>query len=162
MSCATTKLLMPGVTRLRDLRAAGALMLVEHRVKLDPWIPGGFGTADAVLYKGRHMLVNDLKFGRGEVEAKDNLQLIIYALGCLQPATRTITVEIDAPRAVSSKWTIDRDELVARGAEISRAALATEKPNAPRIAGKKQCQWCDASNVCPESSAMLIDKLPSY
>lgn len=154
--CPTTQLLMPGVARLRALREAGALMLIEHRVKLDPWIPGGYGTADAVVYHRDKLLVNDLKFGLGVVDAEANDQLIIYALGCLTPKVRYITLEIDAPRARSSKWTTTRAELVARGAQIHAAALATESPEAPRLPGSRQCKWCDAAHVCPEKNADLM------
>jgi len=154
--CEMTKLLMPGVTRLRALRAAGALMLIEHRVSLDPWVPGGYGTADAVVYHREKLLVNDLKFGLTPVSAENNLQLIIYALGLLKPQTRTITIEIDAPRAVSGKWTTTRHDLVARGAQIHAAALATEEPMAPRLPGAEQCKYCDAKSVCNEYTEFLL------
>lgn len=151
---------MPGVQRLLELQRRGARMLVEHRVSLDPWIPGGFGTSDAVLYAGHRLLVNDLKYGFGPVDAEANTQLIIYALGCLRPETREITIEIDAPRAKSGKWTTTRADLVERGSLIHAAALATEDPKAPRSPGPKQCKWCDAAKICPEKNAELLDLLP--
>ena len=150
---AMSLLLKRGVNYLLGL---GGQRLIEHRFSLDPWIPGGSGTSDAVVHRGAATLVNDLKYGVQPVQAKDNKQLMIYALGAMRPGTRTVTLQIDAPRAVSSQHSISREDLLDFGSTVARAAIATESKDAPRIAGDKQCQWCDARTVCPEYATTIM------
>jgi hypothetical protein len=68
------------------------------------------GTADAVLVDGDHLILVDLKTGRVPVEAKDNKQLLTYALGVMRqfnaPASIQCTMHIFQPRAGHSKWTV--------------------------------------------------------
>lgn len=62
----------------------GATLLVEQPVDYSAYAPGGFGTADAVLIAPGRLTVYDLKYGKGlKVEAADNPQLRLYALGAL-------------------------------------------------------------------------------
>ena len=57
-------------------------MFSEQRVEFDEWVPGGFGTADAVIIQDGLCTVVDLKYGKGvPVSAENNPQLKLYALG---------------------------------------------------------------------------------
>ena len=67
--------------------AEGNYMHVEQRVSFDHVVPGGFGTNDVSILTrdGLELQVHDLKFGRGvQVDAEDNKQLMLYALGALK------------------------------------------------------------------------------
>jgi hypothetical protein len=56
--------------------------LFEQRVDFSDWVPDGFGTSDVVILSERSIHIIDLKYGKGiPVEAKDNTQLRLYALG---------------------------------------------------------------------------------
>lgn len=66
--------------------AVGGTLLVEKQVDYSPRLGvkpvEGFGTTDAGILYSNEMGVHDLKFGQGEVvEAVDNWQLMLYALG---------------------------------------------------------------------------------
>lgn len=59
-----------------------AELLIEARLKLSEFIPGGFGSSDAVLIYGDTLEVFDLKYGKGvKVYAEENAQMMCYALG---------------------------------------------------------------------------------
>ncbi len=59
-----------------------AFLEVEQRVNLNRWIPGSFGTADAVIVAEPTLYVFDFKYGKGHrVSAEDNPQMKAYALG---------------------------------------------------------------------------------
>lgn len=148
--------LQPGIDWIRERVPAGAPMMVEQRVRLDPWLPGQFGTIDCAFVwtapSGvRELILSDLKFGFGAVEAENNLQQQIYALGALALLygdsrdrwPTCIRIVIDQPRKGGLKeWTIDLSGLVlfgdwiaARGAE----ALSGEGVFRP---SPKACEWC--------------------
>lgn len=81
-----------------------AVILLEQRLDFSDWVPEGFGTGDLVIVANKRCTVRDLKFGKGvRVDAEDNTQLFMYALGAIA-AYRGIydfdevVVEIDQPR----------------------------------------------------------------
>ena len=62
----------------------GAELFIEQRVDFSHIVPGGFGTCDAVIIGDGIMHVIDFKYGQGvQVDATDNPQLRLYALGAL-------------------------------------------------------------------------------
>ena len=61
---------------------ADAQLLVETRLDFSEWVPEAFGTGDAVIIADSILDISDFKYGKGvRVEAKDNPQMKIYALG---------------------------------------------------------------------------------
>lgn len=128
-----------------------------------------FGTADLVAIQelantDEHMLIiGDLKTGRHRVEAKENKQLMLYALGVYRRLKRrynitTVRLVIFQPYAGgASEWDISVEglELFAKFAQ-KRALLALDaysrgKKNLkasdfkPSVDG---CQWCRFSEQC--------------
>lgn len=111
--------LQPGIDWIRE-RAGDGVMMIEQRVALDPWLPGQFGTVDCAFVwiapdGVKELVLSDLKYGFGPVEAERNLQQMIYALGVIRllygdstdrwPAR--VRVVIDQPRKGGLKeWTI--------------------------------------------------------
>ena len=152
--------LRPGV---EDLLATDGTLHVEVRLDLGPWIAEGFGTSDAVVCYENTLIVNDLKFGSGvPVSAKDNRQLMIYALGALalHPTAQTIILDIDQPRTgdgSGSTARISRAELDAFGVRVRAAAMRANAPDAPLIPGDKACKWCPAKGACPALAAKAMD-----
>lgn len=132
----------------------------------------GFGTSDTIIVKSAHRLlqVHDLKYGRGdEVEATDNRQMRLYALGALdyvQPMGLEITdfdrvlMVIHQPRVQTApkEWEISVAELLefakeARtGAErVIDAMLEYPSPDWHERftkADTKACKYCRAKATC--------------
>lgn len=148
---------------------------LEMRVNLTEVLHPGyegvetFGTADLVAVQElanteEHMLIiGDLKTGRHRVEAKENKQLMLYALGVYRRLRRrynitTVRLVIFQPYAGgASEWDISVEglELFAKFAQ-KRALLALDayfrgKKNLkasdfkPSVDG---CQWCRFSEQC--------------
>lgn len=148
---------------------------LEMRVNLTEVLHPGyegvetFGTADLVAVQelantDEHILnVTDLKTGRHRVEAKENKQLMLYALGVYRRLKRrynitTVRLVIFQPYAGgASEWDISVEglELFAKFAQ-KRALLALDayfrgKKNLkasdfkPSVDG---CQWCRFSEQC--------------
>lgn len=132
--------------------------LFEQRVDFSLWVPGGFGTCDCFVLNSDIATVADLKYGKGvRVDAEDNTQMMLYALGCLSDfefmfnTIETFKLVIVQPRMDHiSEWEISRDDLLAFGDVVEkRAKLALgESPTA--IPGEKQCRFCNAKATCRE------------
>ena len=66
------------------MKGGEVVQRVEQRIDLNDYIPGGFGTADFLLFHpdSGTLVVVDLKYGKGvQVFAENNGQGMIYALG---------------------------------------------------------------------------------
>ncbi|MGV0982369.1 MAG: DUF2800 domain-containing protein [Polynucleobacter sp.] len=140
-----------------------ALQWIEEKVDLSDalGIDDQFGTSDAINYcpATKHLSVHDLKFGIGErVDAPDNWQLILYALGAVLllmdqgHEVETVALTIHQPRLnhrSSALYTCDDilefgmyAALRAQRAETIRlAGLATANPD-DWHADSKTCRWC--------------------
>lgn len=131
--------------------------LVEIRFDLTEWVPGGFGTSDFTSVNDEVLHTVDLKFGKGvKVDAKDNPQTRLYALGAYQalkslyPKIERVQMHIVQPRL---DWIVHEELSVQEllewaEVEVRPAAQAAIQPEAPRRPGDKQCQWCRAKAVC--------------
>lgn len=127
-----------------------------------------FGTADLVAVMpradGEHMLIiGDLKTGRHRVEAKENKQLMLYALGVMRRLRRKyditlVRLVIFQPYAGGeSEWDISPEALEQFGKfAATRAVMALDafykgKKNL-KIADFKPsadaCQWCRFAEKC--------------
>lgn len=169
------------VDYVRAIEATGHGLAVEQRVDFSQTLglePGeGFGTADAVLFGDGHLTVVDLKFGKGvRVDAEENPQLMLYALGAMETfgdlfgPFETVTVAIHQPRIVAgvSVWHTDVARLEEFAREMATAAIdvkaalrakaadwKTVKAEAFLQPGEKTCQWCKAKATCPALSAFV-------
>lgn len=60
------------------------IVLVEQRLDFSNYVPDGFGTGDCLIIADKTLHIIDLKYGRGVlVNAEDNPQMMLYALGAL-------------------------------------------------------------------------------
>lgn len=153
--------LRPGIERLREDVGLNGTLLVEQKYNLSAWMPGSWGTADAVITKGDLLIVDDLKYGMGiPVEAERNRQLMIYALRALvnHKAAKTVRLRIDQPRVAGggSTWELPAEELRAFGDEVRAAAAATKVKDAPLVPSEKGCKWCPVAAQCPALAAQSL------
>ncbi len=86
-------------------RVGHGMLLTEQKVDLSEWLgPEQFGTADAVIIdtERKRLIVEDLKFGRGErvyaseQDGTPNKQLALYALGALRIAELFVEISLTA------------------------------------------------------------------
>lgn len=140
---------------VRQLSAGSDLTLIEQRVDYSPWVPGGFGTADAIILRGNTLHVVDLKYGRGvQVFADNNPQAMLYALGAYNEIghiadIQTIHISIVQPRLDHiSEWEIDLDALLRWAEWVTQRAEVTQADDAPRSPGEAQCRFCKAKAAC--------------
>lgn len=156
---------------VRDV-AAGHELLLEQRLGISRWVPEAFGTSDAVILREDGELhICDLKFGRGvKVDAEENKQMILYALGALDQFAvlmdfERVRMTIHQPRLNHvSEWAITVDELRERGARLKEAAdraylyVDSETPPVPSDFGpsEKACRFCKARAKCPAAAAEVV------
>lgn len=144
------------VLYVRSQIGEGDTPLFEQRVDYSDWAPDGFGTADVVVLSKHKVRVIDLKFGKGiPVEAKDNPQLRLYALGAWSkfkedyPDIKEVEYTIVQPRL---------DSITSDGTSVAKLidwANYFVKPKAKKawsgsgefVAGD-HCQFCRAKATC--------------
>lgn len=165
---------------VREYAEGGALM-VEQRVPISSWTgeEGAGGTSDAVIIDTAQeaLTVVDLKYGMGvKVDATDNPQLQMYALGALEEFGilgdfSYVTMVIHQPRLNHvSEWSIPVPQLREFGEEVHRAAGAVALAHTldftdlsdPLVAGmfnpgEKQCKFCKAKATCPALRAEVTE-----
>ena len=135
--------------------AGGAELMIEQRVDYSEWVPGGFGTSDAVIISEDTIEIIDLKYGQGiRVDAKGNSQMRLYALGAFEIFGDlydfdNVRMTIVQPRLdhVSSEDLTVKDLLKWADEVVVPAAKASEQPDAPTHAGD-WCRWCPGKAVC--------------
>lgn len=130
-------------------------VLIEQRLDFSHIVPGGFGTGDAVIIAEPTLQIIDLKYGQGVlVEAEQNPQLMLYALGALHAFgslydIETVAVTIYQPR----RGNVDTWETSV--AELEHWAETEVKPKAELAsAGEGEfcpgswCQFCKITPTC--------------
>lgn len=136
------------------------LTLTDELSRIDPDLGG---TADYVRYRAseKHMRVFDFKYGSGVfVDAEDNEQMKVYALGALLQVLKEghlvtdITATIVQPRFEGAKpvrdWHFKAMELLDFAADLQDAAMASREPNPKLVAGPHCEPFCPKRRTCPE------------
>lgn len=127
----------------------------ERRLRYDRWVPGGFGTVDAVSFHDGVIYIVDLKYGKGiRVDAENNKQLMLYALGAydeirlLEDITDVVLTIVQPRLDHISEWRLPIGDLLRFGKEARQAAKRALRPDAERIPGEAQCRFCKAKATC--------------
>lgn len=157
------------------------IMLVELSHNLSVLFPDLFGTADCVLISSdmKQLAVWDFKFGKTPVEVYENKQLMYYALIAINflfekkddfdnpilfgwhQTLEQIDLVICQPRGGHKEgpirlWSLMAPRLDEFAKEVTEAAEATAKPDAPLVAGD-HCKFCNAMTICPAFSQQIDD-----
>ncbi|CDL85386.1 DUF2800 domain-containing protein [Xenorhabdus szentirmaii] len=150
--------------------AQGKELLIEQRVDFSEVIgvENSFGTADAIIINGSELQIHDLKYGKGvKVDAEENEQLMLYALGALDQFDmlydfETVRLFIHQPRLNHiSEWAVNVENLRQFGARAKDAAASVitifniaqcegtdTLPPDTFTPGEKQCRFCKANTLC--------------
>lgn len=135
-------------------------LFIEQKLDMTRYIPEGFGTADAIviLPEQRKIIFNDLKYGKGiRVEAKQNSQLKIYALGVLETmefifgegAFDLIETNIYQPRIDNiSGYSYTVAELIDWAETKLKPAAALAFDGEGEFKAGTHCYWCRAKATC--------------
>jgi len=128
---------------------------IERKVDYSAYVPDGFGTSDCIIIGGRQLHVIDYKHGKGvPVEAEDNPQMKLYALGALRAYEmlydiETVHLSIVQPRVWDrpSEWSISAADLRAWGESIKPIAQQAHAGEGEYTVGE-HCGFCRARNTC--------------
>jgi len=151
---------------LEQLAASkGGTLIIEEKVNFSAYVPEGYGTCDAIILPVAAQYLNpsetyilkvtDLKYGKGvQVDAEDNSQLKLYALGAY--LRYSLTHEIDIIRLTIvqprldhiSTWDITVEDLL-NWAKNELAPLAQKafKGEGELKAGS-HCRFCKVAPKC--------------
>ena len=127
------------------------------------------GTVDITIFSGdsKTLELMDYKGGMNPTDAREQLEQYavgvvseIQAKGHLAPIHIILTViqpklRMKGMNPISSR-TIDLGELMKIKDQIKREAAATDAPDAPLVAGDKQCKYCAHAGACTALSAKAL------
>lgn len=159
------EMVMEHLQRLRATDPAAQVFVEEH-VDFSEYVPGGFGTSDAIVIGDDEMVVCDFKYGKGvEVSAESNTQLMCYALGSylllghIFEVSRILLV-IYQPRISNySSWEISAaDLMIWAETELKPKALLADAGEGEFAAGD-WCRFCKARSTCRERAQKNLEMM---
>lgn len=131
---------------------------IEKKVDISEYVPECFGTADCLLIGGDVIHVIDFKYGKspsGRVEAENNLQMQLYALGAWTASRMLYRVDrirmsIVQPRLPDgiTEWEIPLEKLLETGEWIRERAQLAWKGEGEYHPDEKTCRFCRAKSRC--------------
>lgn len=164
--------------------ADGWQLLVEQRVDFSTLIgiANQFGTADVILISpdGKHVSVEDLKYGRGhKVYPDNNHQMLTYAAGVIETFDgllgefETFSLRVHQPRLnfeAATEKTLTREDVLEHARKMKVAAAANAFCIARKLDGNllnqaeynpgaKQCLWCKHKPNCAAYEKMVMDEV---
>lgn len=128
---------------------------IEQRLDFSCYVPHGFGTGDCIIIADKTLHIIDFKYGQGVlVEAEQNPQMMLYALGALRIYDTLYDIEdvamtIYQPRRENiSTWTISVADLKtwAENVLVPKAMLAFEGQG--EYMPGPWCTFCKAAVKC--------------
>lgn len=139
------------------------VVLIEQRLDYSKYVEEGFGTGDCVIIADGTLHIVDYKHGRGVlVEADDNPQMKLYALGALELFDciydiDTVSMTIYQPRRSNvSTFTIPKDELY----EWADQVLAPTAELSFNGDGEYHCgEWCQ---FCKAKADAVKEPTPTW
>jgi hypothetical protein len=142
---------------LEQMNKAGhdPVIHIEQRVDFSRYVPEGFGTADCIIIADGTLHIVDFKYGRGHlVEAEDNPQLKLYALGALEAFDMlydisSVSMSIFQPRReYVSTWTVFKESLYNWAEEVLKPAAEKAFKGEGEYCAGDHCLFCRAAVNC--------------
>ena len=140
------------------------VILIEQRLDYSRFVESGFGTGDCVIVADGTLTIVDYKHGRGIlVEADNNPQMMLYALGALEIFDgiydiETVCMTIYQPRRSSvSTFTLSKEDLYQWAEDtLTPAAELAYAGNGNYQCGE-WCQFCKAKHDCRERAEYNLE-----
>lgn len=134
---------------------AKPFIAVEQRIDFSKYVPEGFGTADCILISGDTLQVIDFKYGKGvKVEAEDNPQMKLYALGVLEQYgmfynIKYVKMSIIQPRLDNiSTYEIPIEPLLEWGEKVVKPQAQKAFMGIGDFVQGDHCKFCRAKGAC--------------
>lgn len=134
-------------------------IVAEKKVDFSQFVPEGFGTADCLIMTPDALHVVDFKYGKGvPVDAKDNPQLKLYALGALSEygllyQFKTIHIHIVQPRLkILGTDTFSRTALTEWGNSVVKPKAKEAFDGPGEFHPGDHCRFCRARAQCKARS----------
>jgi hypothetical protein len=136
---------------------ADPVVLIEQRLDFSKYVEGGFGTGDCVVIADGTLHIVDYKHGQGVlVEAEDNPQMKLYALGALELFDGIydidrISMAIYQPRRDNiSTHTVFKESLYQWADEVLKPAAELAFNGGGEYQCGDWCRFCRARAECRE------------
>lgn len=134
---------------------ADPIINIEQRLDFSCYVPDGFGTGDCVIISDQTLHIIDFKYGRGVlVEAENNPQMMLYALGALHVYDSLYDIEevamiVYQPRRENiGTWTIPVGDLKAWAENtLKPKAILAYEGKGDYLPGP-WCTFCRAAIKC--------------
>ena len=131
------------------------IVLIEQHLDFSCYVPDGFGTGDCIIISDDRLHIIDFKYGMGVlVEAEENPQMKLYALGALQIYDalydiNEVSMTIFQPRRENvSTWTIPVTELKEWAEEELRPKAEMAFEGQGEYVPGEWCTFCRAAVRC--------------
>jgi len=131
------------------------LVLIEQRLDFTKYVPDGFGTGDSLIIADGTLHIIDFKYGQGVlVNAEDNPQMKLYALGALELFDgiydiNTVAMTIYQPRRENvSTFTVFKESLYQWAEEILKPIAELAFAGDGQYCPGEWCQFCRAAVKC--------------
>lgn len=131
------------------------IVLIEQRLDFSCYVPDGFGTGDCIIIGDGRLHIVDFKYGMGVlVEAEDNPQMKLYALGALELYDalydiREVSMTIFQPRRENvSTWTVPAEELKEWAENVLRPRAKMAYNGEGEYLPGEWCTFCRAAVRC--------------
>jgi hypothetical protein len=143
------------VNQLLDDHEGPSRVFIEQRLDYSKYAPDGYGTGDCVIISDGLLDIVDFKYGQGVlVEAEQNPQLKLYALGALEAFQDIYRVDqvratIFQPRRDNTvRVEYSRSELVEWGEQTVKPAAALAAKGKGEFKAGPWCQFCKLAPTC--------------
>lgn len=134
---------------------ADPVVLIEQRLDYSKYVEEGFGTGDCGIIADGTLHIVDYKHGRGVlVEAEDNSQMKLYALGALELFDciydiSSVSMTIYQPRRSNvSTYTVPKDDLYDWAENVLTPAAELAFSGGGEYRCGEWCQFCKAKADC--------------
>ncbi len=131
------------------------IVLIEQKLDFSCYVPDGFGTGDCIIISDDRLHIVDFKYGLGVlVEAQDNPQMKLYALGALGLYDalydiREVSMTIFQPRRENvSTWTVPVTELKEWAEEVLKPKARMAYDGEGEYTPGEWCTFCRAAVRC--------------
>lgn len=133
------------------------IILIEQRLDYSKYVKGGFGTGDCVIIADGMIHIVDYKHGRGvQVDAKDNPQMMLYAIGALELfdhlyEVNDVSMTIYQPRRSNiSTFKMNSKDLYEWVSTVLIPMAKLAYKGEGKYKAGEWCQFCKAKTTCRE------------